>query len=104
MPLELLQSLDNRDDRKQIWICLQFLTDAERLDFLLWCRDQTNERIRLRHNPPWTFVKVENTTCGHLAETYTDLALMCSEFELDQSVVLRELERRAAMKRVKFGI
>jgi hypothetical protein len=104
MPLDLLAPLDNRDDRREIWFLLQHLTDAERLDFLLWCRDQTNERIKLRHNPPWTFVTVLDTTCGHLAETFTDLALMCSEFELDQSVVLRELERRASLKRLSIGL
>ena len=95
MPIDSLKEIDNLDDRREIFYLLSKLNAIERVRFLEWCRDKTNEEIKFRHSPPWVFVKITSAT-GQPEETYWDLMLMVATFELDMDVVLRELETRVS--------
>lgn len=90
-----LKPIDNLDDRREIFHLMSKLDPESRVRFLEWCRDKTNDAIKLRHNPPWTLVVIEMST-GEVSEAYYDLMLLISQFGLKLDVVLPELEKRAA--------
>ncbi len=99
MPLELLNPLNNHDDRREIFVLLSKMTQMERIAFLEWAVDTANTMLNWRPIPGVHHVKITNNT-GEVKETELDLMLLCSEYALDQAIVLRELEQRAAQKKL----
>lgn len=96
MPLELLKSIDDRDSRKEIQRLLQFFTVAERCEFLSWAVHRCNT-LNNWHPSDVHYVRITSNT-GEVGETFIDLCLLFSEYQLDQRIVLNELERRAGKK------
>lgn len=95
--LDNLRPIDNRDDRREIFACLQKLDDAQRIQFLQWAARQASSR--LRDNGSSVRVIVSSTT-GEIAETYLDLMSLATHHGLPWDVILGELERRASKKQL----
>lgn len=92
--LEDLRSWDDLDTRREIFYLISKLTPAERLNFLRWCTERCNSK--LRHNPAGgVHVYIQDTTAGHPAETYYDLAALVVHYGLSLPQALQELEWRA---------
>ena len=89
-----LKPIDDKDSRREIRLALEKLTPFDRVAFLHWAKDQTNAGTKLRHNPPWTLVKITGSD-GSVDSVAGDLCLMVATYGLNLAVVLRELERRA---------
>jgi hypothetical protein len=96
--LDHLKPIDTKDDRYQIFFALQFLTECQRVEFLRWAVDHVNAT-----EPPLGQMKITSAS-GEVAETYWDLCLLIAQKGLDLNVTLRELERRAGMKPLAFGV
>ena len=100
-----LKSIDNLDDRKQIVIQLDHMETEDRLAFLKWAIDLAPINIAAttgkkplrvvkgdgRENPfPW----------GSSEQVYFDLMIGIHQHGVPVDVVLNELEKRAANKRL----
>jgi len=90
-----LNQINNKDDRREIWILLDKLTPKERCQFLEFVVNQVNQGIKLKHNPPWVLVEVTNNS-GETNEVYIDLAHIVSQYRIGWNPVLTTLERFVA--------
>lgn len=98
-----VRSLDNFDDRREIVIQLEKLTSEQRLGFLQWALNQApinknsggKNPLRAVNDPagnpfPW----------GSPEQCYFDLMIGIQQHNVPVAIVLPELERRAALKRI----
>lgn len=87
-----LQTINNRDDKKEIWRLLSLLTVQERIAFLDFVVNQINQGVKLKSDPPWVLIEITNNT-GDPNETYMDLMHVVSQYQIPWAPVLTTLER-----------
>ena len=99
MGLNALLPLDDLDTRREIMYLFSRLLPDERVQFLRWCTVRVNSK--LRHNPEGeVFVYIEDTTEGHVAESYFDFMALIVHYGLDWQPAVQELERRGRKRLV----
>lgn len=99
-----VRSIDNLDDRKQIVIQLDKLTEPQRISFLKWAIDLAPINVAAKGEKP---LKVVRGTPGSLEspfpfgssnQVYFDLMMAIQQHNVPIDIVLNELEQRARKK------
>lgn len=85
-----LTEIDNVDDRKEIYYLLTLLTVQERFTFLDFTIKVINEGIVFQHDPPHILLTVTQET-GSVSETYMDLMLAISKYNIPVPILLQGL-------------
>lgn len=102
-----VRSIDNFDDRKEICIQLQHMAEVDRIKFLNWAIGLAPINLAATGNKPLKVVqgtKQENPfPWGSVEQVYFDLMIGFQQYKVPVDVVLNELEKRAANKRLALS-
>lgn len=101
-----VKTIDNRDDRKQIVILLNHLTEQQRIAFLMWAVSLAPINIASGGKNPLKVVKstpgkTENPfQFGSAEQVYFDLMMGVTQYAIPIDIVAAELEKRASSRRI----
>lgn len=104
-----VRKLDNLDDRREIVVQLNHLTEQQRIAYLRWAVDQAPINQK---DPGQKPLKVVVSTkdarespfpWGSAEQCYFDLMMAIQQHGVPVDIVLAELERRASKKLVACG-
>lgn len=88
----ILAAVDDIDTRREVLRCFQILPAMERVSFLLFCCDKLGP-VGIT-NGELVYLTIKNDTQEPM-ESFLDFWMMVSQYGMNLSIALPELERRA---------